>query len=351
MDENIVNLKLGLSPRDRVKILVLYLAIAAATIAGFFGSWVIGRSYVLLAGLGVVAYVFGLRHGVDADHIAAIDNATRKLIQEGKHPLTAGTWFSLGHSTVVVGLVLLLVFATRAVVAAEPTLQGFGSILGTTVSGVFLWLIGIINVVIAVEVYRIFQDLGAGRLNEAQLEDVLKGRGFMNRYFGGLFKLVREPWQLYPIGLLFGLGFDTASEVALIAISIGIGVSQSVSMWSILILPLMFTCGMVLVDSSDGIAMNLAYGWAFLKPVRKVYYNLTITVISVLVAFLIGSVELLQVLAGELNLTGGFWSWVGGLDFETLGFGIVGLFFLSWIAAIAVYRYKRFDDGFVTTVR
>ncbi len=312
------------------------------------GSVLIGRSYIVLAGLGVVAYVFGLRHGFDADHIAAIDNTTRKLMQQGNRPLTVGTWFSLGHSTVVVGLIVSLVFATRTVLGAIPTLQDVGVVLGTTVSGAFLWIIGIINVIIAIEIYRVFRGLREGRLNEKQLEELLNQRGFMNRYFGHLFKLIRKPWQMYPIGVLFGLGFDTASEVALIAVSVGVGVTSSAPLWMILVLPLMFTAGMVLVDTSDGFAMNLAYGWAFLKPIRKIYYNLTITIISVLVAFVIGTVELLQVLGGELNFTGRFWAWTNGVDFETMGVGVVGLFVVSWLVSIAIYRYKHFEDRLVT---
>ncbi len=304
----------------------------------------------MLAGLGLVAYVFGLRHGVDADHIAAIDNTTRKLMQEGKRPLTVGMWFSLGHSTIVVGLIVSLVLATRTVLGAIPALQNVGSIVGTTVSGMFLWLIGLINIVIVIEVYHVFRGLREGKLNEAHLEELLNHRGFMNRYFGHLFKLINKPWQIYPIGVLFGLGFDTASEVALIAISVGVGVSSAVPIWMILVLPLMFTCGMVLVDTSDGVAMNLAYGWAFLKPIRKIYYNLTVTIISVLVAFLIGGVELLQVISSELNMSGGFWGWLGRLDFETMGYGVVGLFVVCWLASIMFYRYKRFDDNYILPV-
>lgn len=340
-------MKLGLSPRERLLVLLIYLGIASITLAGFIASNSVGQSYVLLAGLGLVAYVFGLRHGVDADHIAAIDNTTRKLMQEGKRPLTVGMWFSLGHSTIVVGLIVSLVLATRAVVGAIPALQNVGSVLGTTVSGAFLWLIGIINVVIVIEVYRVFRGLREGKLNESHLEELLNNRGFMNRYFGHLFKLITKPWQIYPVGVLFGLGFDTASEVALIAISVGVGVSSAVPVWMILVLPLMFTCGMVLVDTSDGVAMNLAYGWAFLKPIRKIYYNLTVTIISVLVAFLIGGVELLQVLSSELNLSGGFWGWLGRVDFETMGYGIVGLFVGCWLVSIGFYRYKRFDENYI----
>ncbi len=322
---------------------MIYAIITAVTLFGFVASLLMGRSYLVLAGLGVVAYLLGLRHGVDVDHIAAIDNTTRKLMHDGEKPLTVGTWFSLGHSTIVVLLIVALVFATRAVAAGIPALQQVGSILGTSISGIFLWVIGIINLVIVVDIYRIYSKMRTGKLDEKQLDRLLNKRGFMNRYFGHLFKVVKKPWQIYPIGLLFGLGFDTASEIALIAISVGVGVASSVPIWMVLVLPLMFTCGMVLVDTTDGVAMRIAYGWAFLKPIRKVYYNLTITIISVAVALLIGTVELLQVLSGELGLRGTFGGWLGSLSFETLGYAIIVLFVLSWIVAMAIYRYKDID--------
>ena len=328
---------------EKTTLVAVYGAIAAATVFGFMTSAYMGNNYVVLAGLGVVAYVLGLRHGFDADHIAAIDNTTRKLMQEGKRPLTVGTWFSLGHSTIVVGLILALTAATRVVVNSIPELKSIGMVLGTLVSGCFLFVIGLVNVVIVFEVYKIFRGLREERLNDAELETALSKRGLMNRYFGKLFKVVGEPWQIYPIGVLFGLGFDTASEVALIAISVGVSASMSVPIWTILVLPLMFTCGMVLVDTSDGMSMFFVYGWAFLKPMRKVYYNLTVTVISVLVAFLIGGVELVQVVAGEFHLTGTFWSWASGLDFETLGYGVIAVFVLSWVVSMAYYRYKGYD--------
>jgi high-affinity nickel-transport protein len=305
----------------------------------------------LLAGLGVLAFTFGLRHGVDADHIVAIDNTTRKLLQEGKRPLTVGMWFSLGHSTVVVGLIVSLILATKAVKdqivqsgSSVSALQSSGAIIGTTVSGIFLFLIGLINIVIVLGIYRVFTTLKQGQMNESELDSLLENRGFLNRYFKGLFKIVREPWQIYPIGVLFGLGFDTASEIALIAITVGVGVSSAIPLWMILVLPFMFTCGMVLVDMTDGITMLTAYGWAFLRPIRKIYYNLTVTVISVAVAFAIGGIELLKVLSDELNLSGPFWNWLGTLDFQTMGIGIIGIFVVSWLASMAYWKYKRYDE-------
>ena len=336
--------RLGLSPREKLKIAGIYIPILVSTAIGFVASSIVGSISIVLAGLGIAAYVFGLRHGVDADHIAAIDNTTRKLMQEGKKPLSVGTWFSLGHSTVVVVLIVALVLSTRAIAGSLPALQSAGALIGTAVSGIFLWLIGLINVVIVFGIFKVYKELQTGKLDSGQLDELLNKRGFMSRYFSHLFKLVKSPWQIYPIGVLFGLGFDTASEIALIAISVGVGVSSNVPLWMILVLPFMFTCGMVIVDTTDGITMRMAYGWAFLKPIRKIYFNLTITLISVLVAFVIGGVEVLQVLSGELNLTGSFWSWLNALDFETLGYGIVGIFVISWLVSITIYRYKRVES-------
>ncbi len=334
---------LGLSTPEKLRILIIYSGLGAATLIGLTASVIIGQVFPLLAGLGILAFTFGLRHGVDADHIVAIDNTTRKLLQEGKRPLTVGTWFSLGHSTVVVGLIISLILATNAVKSQIPALQTNGAIIGTAISGIFLFLIGLINVLIIIGIYRVFTTLKQGKMNETELDSLLENRGFLNRYFKGLFKIVREPWQIYPIGVLFGLGFDTASEIALIAISVGVGVSSSAPLWMILILPFLFTCGMVMVDTTDGVAMLTAYGWAFLKPIRKIYYNLTVTIISVAVAFAIGGVEILQVLSNELKLTGSSWTWLRSLDFETMGFGIIGIFVVSWLVSVAYWKYKQYD--------
>lgn len=336
---------------EKATVVALYGAILGVTAAAFAALFLFARAYggaepgapgIALVGLGIAAYVFGVRHGVDADHIAAIDNTTRKLLSEEKRPLTVGTWFSLGHSTIVVGLIVLLVLATQSIEALVPSLKSAGSVIGTAVSGAFLFLIGLVNVVIVLEVYRIFEGLKHGRFSEQELEEQLAKRGFLNRYFGRMFRLVETPRQIYPIGVLFGLGFDTASEIALIAIAVG--VSISIPFYVVLVLPLLFTCGMVLVDTTDGIAMRYAYGWAFLKPIRKIYYNLTVTVISILVAFVIGGLELLTVLASEFQLRGGLWDGLGTLSFEDLGFAIVALFVGTWLVAAAYYRYKRYDE-------
>ena len=335
----LVNLPRG----TKIKLITMYALIVVATLFGFTGSVIVGRLSVLVAGLGIVSYVLGLRHAVDADHIAAIDNTTRKLLQEKQRPFTVGLWFSLGHSTIVLCLIVALIFATRAVVGHIPALQASGNIIGTAVSGGFLWVIGIVNAVIVLSIYRMFKEMRRGKMNQDELEREMDNRSFMNRYFRPLFRIVKEPWQIYPIGVLFGLGFDTATQITMIAISVGIGVSSSLPVWMILVLPFMFTCGMVLVDTTDGVTMGAAYGWAFSNPLRKIYYNLTITVISVFVALAIGTIELLQVIGDELNLTGPFWGWLENMDFETIGYVIISMFLVSWLIAVAVWKYKRFD--------
>jgi len=328
---------------EKSRMVLLYVAVAGVTIAGFYASYLIGLRWTVLAGLGLIAYILGLRHGFDADHIAAIDNTTRKLLNDGKRPLTVGTWFSLGHSTIVCGLIVALIFLTDFIKSHIAAFQAVGNLLGTAVSGVFLFLIGLVNLLIVVQVYRMFQQAKSGRLDEAAYESQLNQRGFLYRYFYRFFRAVKEPWQIYPIGVLFGLGFDTATEVALIAISVGAGVTGVVPIWTVLVLPLLFTCGMVLSDTSDGFAMRYAYGWAFNNPIRKIFYNLTLTVISVLVAFVVGGVELLQVLSTELGLSGPFWDQLSALDFESIGYGIVILFVGAWAVAMLIYRWKGYE--------
>jgi high-affinity nickel-transport protein len=327
----------------KIKLTTMYSLIVVATIIGFTGSVIVGRLSLLLAGLGVVSYVLGLRHAVDADHIAAIDNTTRKLLQEKKHPFTVGLWFSLGHSTILFCLIVAFIFATRTVVGHIPALTSSGNIIGTAISGGFLWVIGIVNAIIVLSIYRMFKEMRGGKINPDELEKQMDERSFMNRYFRPLFKIIREPWQIYPVGVLFGLGFDTVTQITMIAISVGIGVSSSVPVWMILVLPFMFTCGMVLVDTTDGVTMGAAYGWAFSNPLRKIYYNLTITVISVVVALAIGTIELLQVIGDELNLNGLFWGWLENMDFETIGYAIISMFLVSWLVAWAIWKFKRFD--------
>jgi high-affinity nickel-transport protein len=242
----------------------------------------------------------------------------------------------------VIALTAALVVATRAVVGAVPGLANGGNIVGTWISGVFLFIIGFINVLIVLDVYRTFKGLKEGRIKGNELDDALNKNSFMGRTFGKLFKIVNEPWQIYPVGVLFGLGFDTATQVALIAISIGVA-GTGIPFWVVLLLPLLFTAGMVTIDTSDGISMRCAYGWAFLKPIRKIYYNLTITIISVLVAFVIGGIEIIQVVSLEMGLTAGFWGWLANLDFETMGYAIIATFLIAWAIAMAYYRYKGYE--------
>ncbi|MGY6023339.1 Nickel transporter NicT [Streptomyces spinosirectus] len=298
-------------------------------------------------GIGVTAYTLGMRHAFDADHIAAIDNTTRKLMGDGQRPLSVGFWFSLGHSSVVFALALLLSFGVKAV--AGPVRDGGSELhdvtglIGTTVSGTFLYLIAIINIVIMAGIWKVFRQMRSGHFDEAALEEQLNKRGFMNRLLGRLTKSIDRPWQMYPLGLLFGLGFDTATEIALLVLA-GSGAASGLPWYAILCLPVLFAAGMSLLDTVDGSFMNFAYGWAFSKPVRKVYYNLTITGLSVAVALLIGSVELLGLLAGQLGLHGFFWDWIAGLDLNTVGFVIVGLFFATWAVALLVWKFGRIEE-------
>ncbi len=333
------------SRRDRARVIILYSVILALTGIGFTASAIIGGISVNLAGLSTIAYILGLRHALDVDHIAAIDNVTRKLMQEGKDSTFVGTWFSLGHSTIVVGLIVALIFFTRAVKGMIPALQSDGALIGTVVSGTFLWLIGLMNLAIAISIYGVYRDMRTRKKGAVELEALLNKRGFLNRYFHPLFRIVNKSWQIYPVGVLFGLGFDTASEVALIAISVGAGITGQIPLWMILVLPFMFMCGMVLLDTTDGVAMRRAYGWAFMRPIRKIYYNLTLTVISVMVALAIGTVEMLQVFSMELKPTGPFWSWVLGLNFSEIGVFIVALFAITWLASMAYYRYKGIEES------
>jgi nickel/cobalt transporter (NiCoT) family protein len=307
----------------------------------------VSSSQVFGVGLGVTAYTLGMRHAFDADHIAAIDNTTRKLMSEGKRPLSVGFWFSLGHSSIVFGLCVLLAAGVRAlagqVEADSSTLHNTLSLVGTGVSGVFLYLIGILNLAVLVGVVRVFRDMRHGKYDEAVLEDQLDNRGLMNRVLGGVTKAVTRPWQMYPVGLLFGLGFDTASEVSLLVLAGG-AAAFSLPWYAILTLPILFAAGMSLLDSIDGCFMNFAYGWAFSKPVRKVYYNITITGLSVAVALIIGTVELVSILVEKMSIATGPLATVGRLDLNLVGYAIVALFVLTWVIALAVWRFGRIEE-------
>ena len=329
----------------RAKTIGVYVVLVLFNALAWIWAFVEFRNYPVLLGTASLAYTFGLRHGVDPDHIAAIDNVTRKLMQEGKRPLYAGFFFALGHSTVVV---IASVFVALSVAALQAKFEGFreiGGVIGTSVSALFLLGISIANIAILVSVYRMFAAVRRGdRLIEDDLHNVLAQRGFLGRMLRSLFGVITRSWHMYPLGLLFGLGFDTASEIGLLGISAAQG-SAGLPVWSILVFPALFTAGMSLVDTTDGVLMVNAYGWAFIKPIRKLYYNLTITLVSIIVALLIGSVEALGLLGEKLGLAGGFWDFIGALNdhFGALGYLIVGIFIVSWLISVFVYRYSGYD--------
>jgi nickel/cobalt transporter (NiCoT) family protein len=314
----------------------------------------LGVSGTFTVGIGLTAYALGLRHALDADHVSAIDNTTRKLMSEGKRPLSVGFWFSLGHSTIVFALAFLIAIGVRSV--DGPLRHGGSSLhqvtgwIGTTVSGTFLYLIAALNAVILVGILKLSRELRAGRYDEAALERQLDSRGLMNRVFGRMTRAVTGPRQLYPIGLLFGLGFDTASEVALLVIAGSAG-AAGLPWYAILCLPVLFAAGMSLLDTIDGSFMNYAYGWAFSKPVRKVFYNIAVTGLSVAVAFVVGTVELGGLIAQHLNLTGAFWSWFEHIDTGALGLVIVALFVATWAIAVSVWRIGRIEERWSSGIR
>jgi high-affinity nickel-transport protein len=307
----------------------------------------VGAAGVYGVGLGVTAYTLGMRHAFDADHIAAIDNTTRKLMGGERKPLSVGFWFSLGHSSVVFALCLLLSFGVRSlageVTSDSSTLQRVTGVIGVSVSGVFLYVIGIVNLVLLVGIVRVFRRMRQGTFDEAQLEQHLNNRGLLNRVLSRATRAVTKPWQMYPIGLLFGLGFDTATEISLLVLAGG-AAAFALPWYAILTLPVLFAAGMSLLDSIDGAFMNFAYGWAFAKPVRKVYYNLTITGLSVAVALVIGTIELVSIVTDKLGITTGPLAAIGGLDLNVVGFVIVGLFVATWLIALLVWRYGRIEE-------
>ncbi len=310
----------------------------------------LGSSGVFGVGLGVTAYTLGMRHAFDADHIAAIDNTTRKLLAEGEpgsRPLSVGFWFSLGHSSIVFGLCVLLALGVRSLggqVGDESSaLQQATGIIGTAVSGVFLLAIGVINAVVLVGIVAVFRQMRTGRFDEAELERQLDNRGLINRILRGVTKAVRKPRHMYPVGLLFGLGFDTATEVSLLVLAAG-AATFSLPWYSLLVLPILFAAGMSLFDAADGIFMGLAYDWAFVKPVRKVYYNMTITGLSVVVALVIGSIEIIGLLGEKAGIDNGPIAWIGSIDLNHVGYAIVALFIVTWLVAVAVWRWGRIEQ-------
>jgi high-affinity nickel-transport protein len=320
----------------------------------------LGSSGLFGAGVGVLAYTFGLRHAFDADHIAAVDNATRKLLADNtmkeaagtpreriRRPLSVGFWFSLGHSTIVFGLAVLLSLGVKALAGPveqdSSTLHSVTGVVGASVSGVFLWVLGILNLAALMGIVKVFREMRAGVYDDQQLEEQLNRRGLMNRLLNGLTRSVRTPRGIYPVGVLFGLGFDTATEVGLLVLAGG-AAAFNLPFYAVLVLPILFAAGMCLADSVDGVFMNAAYGWAFAKPVRKVFYNITITAISVVVAVIIGTIELLGVLADQAKISTGPIAAIAGINLDYAGYGIVALFLLSWLAAALVWRLGRIEE-------
>jgi high-affinity nickel-transport protein len=328
----------------------LALVILALHVVGFA---LLASASALGLGIGITAYTLGLRHAFDADHIGAIDNTTRKLMSEGQRPLSVGFFFSLGHSTIVFALAALFAVGVRGLSGAvqrdDSTLHKATGLIGPVVSGTFLFLIGILNLIILVSIVGIFRRMREGDYSEAELEEELDRRGLMSRFYGRATRAVRKPWQMYPLGCLFGLGFDTATEIALLAAA-GAAAAGGLPFYAILCLPILFAAGMSLLDTIDGAFMNFAYGWAFARPIRKVFYNITITGLSVAVALIVGSIELLAVFADKLSLTGGVWHVVANLDLNLVGYVIVGLFVVTWAVALAVWHFGHIEERWSTSL-
>ena len=326
----------------RNRVLAAYGFILAFNVVAWGVALAASSAYPILLPTAFLAYTFGLRHAVDADHIAAIDNSTRKLMQDGQRPVAVGLFFSLGHSTVVVAL-SVVVAISAGIVSAIPEAQRIGGLIGTAVSGTFLILIGVINLVVLLDIYRMFRTVSAGgEYDEESLEDYLANRGLLARVLRPALRLIRKSWHMYPLGFLFGLGFDTASEVALLGLAATSG-AGGMPIPLILLLPALFAAGMSTIDTTDGVMMLGAYGWAYVKPIRKLYYNLNITLVSVIIAFVIGGIEILSIVAGQLGLTGGFWDFVTGVDFGFVGIGIIVIFVASWAISTLIYRAKGYD--------
>ncbi|MEI9998675.1 MAG: HoxN/HupN/NixA family nickel/cobalt transporter [Verrucomicrobiota bacterium] len=330
----------------RSRIILLAVFLVAANALAWAWALVSFHAFPLLLGTASLAYIFGLRHAVDADHIAAIDNVTRKLMQQGQRPVGVGLFFSLGHSTIVFGLSVALAATSVALKDHFDSFENVGGIVGTTVSAFFLLAIAGMNILVLAAIWRTFQSVKRGEpYVDEDLDLILAQRGLMGRLFRSLFGLISRSWQMYFVGFLFGLGFDTATEVGLLGIS-ATQASRGLPLWSILVFPALFTVGMGLVDSIDSLVMLGAYGWAYVKPIRKLYYNLTITFVSVVIAVIIGGIEALGLIGGQLGMQGAFWSAIGSLNdhFNTIGFIIVGVFVVSWAASVLIYRLNRFDE-------
>lgn len=343
----------SLSPQEWTKVAGMVLIIIVLNVAGWSmlaaasGHFRVSKYEVFGFGTGILAYTLGMRHAFDADHIAAIDNTTRKLIQDGERPLSVGFWFSLGHSSVVFCLAFLLNFGIRALNLAvannASALHRWTGIIGTSVSGTFLYLIGIINLVVLFSIIKVMREMRAGHYDDEELERQLESRGLMNRILGGFSKRIDQPWKMYPVGVLFGLGFDTATEVALLVLA-GTAVVGGLPFYAVMSLPILFAAGMCLLDTIDGCFMNFAYDWAFAKPIRKIYYNLTITGLSVFVALFIGTIEIVGLVAQETNLSGGFWTFLEGFNINRAGFIIVGIFVVTWVVALLVWHFGNIES-------
>jgi len=332
----------------RRRLIAIYVVLIGGNVLVWLWAFVASSDRLVILGTALLAYTFGLRHAVDADHIAAIDNVTRKLMQQGQRPVAVGFFFALGHSTVVVAMSVGIAFAASELTSRFDSMKAVGGIISTSASALFLFAIALVNALVLVSVYRTFQAVKRGEPFAADDFDILlNSRGFLARIFRPLFRLVTRSWHMLAIGFLFGLGFDTATEVALFGIS-STQAANAMSFSSIMIFPALFTAGMSLVDTTDGVLMLGAYGWAFMKPIRKLYYNMTITAVSVVVAVVIGGLETLNLIGDQLGLTdgGGFWGTIGGLNdnFGRLGYVIIGVFMLSWAGSVMFYRFKRYDE-------
>ncbi|WP_372728908.1 HoxN/HupN/NixA family nickel/cobalt transporter [Nocardioides sp.] len=302
---------------------------------------------VLGVGLGLTAYTLGMRHAFDIDHIAAIDNVTRKLMADGQRPMSVGFWFSLGHSSVVfvmvLGVAVGVQFLTSGIADEGSSLKAVTGVWGTSISGVFLILIGLINLVALIGIVQVFREMRTGQYDESELDRQLNNRGFLNRILGRVTRAVRKPWHMYPTGFLFGLGFDTVSEIGLLVIAGG-AVAASLPWWAVLTLPVLFAAGMSLLDTLDGAFMNVAYGWAFTRPVRKIYYNITITALSVAVALLIGGIELIGLLAEKSGITTGPLGAIAEIDLAYMGYLVVALFVVTWAVSVTIWKVGRIDE-------
>jgi len=331
------------SEKVRQRIIVLFTILILVNISVWFGGLFFSQKHPLLIGLIAIAYGLGLRHAVDADHIAAIDNTTRKLMVDGKRPVAVGLFFSLGHSTIVFILSIFVVFSSLFIKHLLPSLQSTGAVVGISVSSLFLLLIGFINLIAFLDILRIFKCVTkGGSCRKKIVENNIPTGGFLSRILGPVLKTVTTSWHMYFVGFLFGLGFDTASEVGLLSISAASS-TTGISIWEVLLLPLAFTAGMVLIDTLDGVLMLGAYGWAYIQPVRKLYYNLNITLISVIIALFIGGIEALQLLSAQFKFHNSFSQVINTIDLGKLGYITIVIFVSSWIIAVIIYKIRRYD--------